>query len=351
MGLNDGTGVDPNADPRLKAAAATAASMNAPAATAQPHPAAAAMAPPPAPPPATGQAAPPPAVSPVISTTGVTNGQTPYNPFSKGSAPGDAIGKIPVVGGTVQSGLNSVANVLTPDFLKPKLADTSPLTAAANTAYGTAAGLANERQNYQALNAPGAAGTQLQTGNYDPTRAAQLALAGNLQQTVAGTAGPSAADLQMKQAMDQSAAQQFGLASALQGRSAGGALRQASTGSANVLGQEAAAGGIQRAQEVQAAQSQLGNTLGTVAGQDINVANQNAQLDQGTQLANLKAKLDTMGLDEATKNAILQAQIASQGQGGQAAQGIVTANTSNAAAQGKADGGVLSTLGSVVGML
>lgn len=246
--------------------------------------------------------------------------------------------------------VQDVAGALTPDFMKPQLANTQPLTAAANTAFGTSADLANQRQNYQSLTAPGANAAQLNTGNYDPTRAAQLALAGNLQNTVNGTAGPSAADLQMKQAMDQAAAQQFGLASAMQGRSAGGALRQASTGSANVLGQEAAAGGIQRANEVQAAQSQLNGTLGTVAGQDINVANQNAGMNQQTNLANLSAQLNTMGLDEATKNAILQAQIASQGQGVTAAGDLVTANSANAAAQNKSNGGILGTVGSIIGL-
>lgn len=370
MALNDGSTVDPSADQARKAAAATAASMNG-GAPAPAHPAAGAMGTAPiatpgvtptsysAPVPTTTAPAPAaipapaPSVAPTIGGASTTNGQTPYDPVAPGGTIANTIGQLP--GGDkltkAIAPVQGLVGALTPDFLTPKLANTQPLVGAANTAFGTSAGLANERANYQPLAAPGAVGTQLQTGNYDPTRAAQLDLASRLQATAAGTAGPSAADLQMKQAMDQSAAQQFGLASALQGRSAGGALRQASEGSANILGQEAAAGGIQRAQEVQAANSQLGSTLGTVAGQDIGIAGQNATMNQQTQLANLSAKLNTMGLDEATKNAILQAQISSQGQGVTAAGDLVKANTANADAQNKANGGVLGTVSGVLGML
>lgn len=147
---------------------------------------------------------------------------------------------------------------------------------------------------------------------------------------------PSAAELQMRQQASRNAAQQYALAATLQGRSPGGALRQASIGDAMVQGQTNADAGTLRATEQANARNAYTTALGGVRGQD-----------QQTELANLNAKLTAMGYDVQTKNAILAAQLQAQGYDVSTANAIIAAQTAAADSANKFKGGVIGTAGAV----
>lgn len=160
---------------------------------------------------------------------------------------------------------------------------------------------------------------QINTGNYDPTRARQLGLADLLTGAARGE-GPSGAGLAAQAQRDAALSQASALQAGRRGRSAV-AGAQMGTLAAQMGNQQASQNeAIGRANEMATARGQLGNTLGQVAGQDIGIAGQNAGfgqqagmfnagqlqnmaqynagLNQQTNLANQNAQLQQTGLNQ-----------------------------------------------------
>lgn len=191
--------------------------------------------------------------------------------------------------------------------------------------------------------APQASGGGFTAANspYESNRAALIA---QLQAMSTGQ-GPSLANQQMQQAMDRSAGQQGSLAAGAAGRGVnpGAAYMNAANQTSAQNAATSQTGANARVQEEYNAQGLLSNTLGQAIGQN----NQNSQFNAGQQqqvmLANLQAKLSTMGLDDSTKMAILNAMGGQQqpGLGQQIMAGGAMAGSYFAGAQGanKAAGG------------
>jgi hypothetical protein len=97
---------------------------------------------------------------------------------------------------------------------------------------------------------------------------------------------PSAAEIQLRQSTDRNVANQLALASALQGRSPGGALKQASDASGAINAQAAGDAAALRANEQAAARNTLAQTLYGVRAGDITPEITNAQLGNATGIAN-----------------------------------------------------------------
>lgn len=142
------------------------------------------------------------------------------------------------------------------------------------------------------------AGLAAQAG-YSGFRGAQAGLIAQLQSMAAGN-GPSAAAIQMRQAMDRAAAAQASAAAGAGGRgvNAGAAMRTAMNNTAALQSQNARDTAIMRAQEQLAATGMLGNTINQGRNSDENVNQFNASQTNQTALANLQAKLQTMGMDQ-----------------------------------------------------
>jgi hypothetical protein len=96
---------------------------------------------------------------------------------------------------------------------------------------------------------------------------------------------PSAAELQSRQALDRNMANQYALAAALQGRSAGGALKQASDATGALNAQGAADAAVLRAKEQESARAALSSMLLGVRNTDVTAENAQGLL---TSAANLK---------------------------------------------------------------
>jgi hypothetical protein len=99
-----------------------------------------------------------------------------------------------------------------------------------------------------------------------------------MQMDAAQGRGPSIAQNQLGQGISRSIAAQNAMANSARGAQAGTAQRHAALNAADLQAQGAVASGQLRAQEQQAAQQQLGNTLATARGQNIDLAQSNAQL-------------------------------------------------------------------------
>jgi hypothetical protein len=112
--------------------------------------------------------------------------------------------------------------------------------------------------------------------------------------------GPSAASLQMRQAMDRAAAGQASAAAGAGGRgvNAGAALRNASNQTAALQAQNARDTGMMRVQEQLGAISQLGSAIQGARGQDQSLAQFNAgQVNQMTQ-ADMQAILQQYSINQ-----------------------------------------------------
>lgn len=114
--------------------------------------------------------------------------------------------------------------------------------------------------------------------------------------------GPSVADAQLQSANQQALAQQQALAAT--GRGGNAALRQRSamSNAANTAAQLGSQSVAQRLQEQQAAQGLANNIFGQARGQDINVANlalQNRQLNDQTQMGLLRQLLNNSQAQQA----------------------------------------------------
>ena len=223
---------------------------------------------------------------------------------------GNDINKIPVVGNLVGSALGT----------KPAAqADTSGIKQAQANAFGVEDALAKERAAYR--------------GQYNTRTNATLGGAGmdaitQLQQAATG-AVPSAAEIQLRNQAARNAANSFGVASALQGRSPGGALHQALVNNAGAQAQTNSDAAALHANEMANARGQL---VGAIQGQQQNQLG----LRQGdiTQQGNL-----------------LSGQTSALNAGTSAATGLANANATNAAAQNQATAGALGILGGVTNKL
>ncbi len=168
--------------------------------------------------------------------------------------------------------------------------------------------------NNRGANAP-QMGAAAQSANspYEQNRGALIAQL----QAMASGKGPSLAMNQMRNAMGQNTANQNSLASGAAGRGVnpGAAYMQASNSSAAQNAQAMQTGANGRVQEEYNAQGLLSNTLGTAIGQNNQNSQFNASAQNAQMMANLQAKLSTMGLNQAQTDALLQMFQQAQGNG------------------------------------
>lgn len=226
---------------------------------------------------------------------------------------------------------------------------TTPGTAAyAHSQASLAAEAAKSGANISASGAPGTTNPYSNSmpapapASYGTTQTSDLSRQGgalDLLTSQANGTAPSAAAIQTQQNLGTSMANQFALASATQGRHPGAAFQAAASGAATAQAADTASGAALRAQEQATAQNNLATQVGGARGQDVQ-----------TDVANLNAKLTTMGYDEQTKNALLSAQLQAQGYDVATANGIVAANVAAAASKNALNGSLFSAGGSALGL-
>ncbi len=144
---------------------------------------------------------------------------------------------------------------------------------------------------------------------YSDFRSNQAGLIAQLEAMAAGN-GPSAATMQMREAMDRAAGAQASAAAGAGGRgvNAGAALRQATNNTAALQAQSARDTGLMRVQEQLGATQQLGNVIAQGRGADEGVNTFNAAQQNTQAQANLEAKLRTLGISsQAQLNALMAA--------------------------------------------
>jgi len=122
-------------------------------------------------------------------------------------------------------------------------------------------------------------------GDEQGVRAAQMGLAEALQAQAAGTA-PSLAEQQLQRQNEMAVRQQLALAGSQRGMTPAMAQRQAAINVANLASEQGARAAELRIQEQQAARAQLADVLGQTRGLDVNLATQQAQLQQQAGLQN-----------------------------------------------------------------
>jgi hypothetical protein len=151
---------------------------------------------------------------------------------------------------------------------------------------------------------------------YSQFRQNQAGLISQLEAAANGT-GPSAAALQMRQAMDQAAGAQASAAAGAGGRgvNAGAAQRLAMNNTAAIQSKGAADTAIIRAQEQLNARGQLGNAIaqGRSADEGVNEFNAGAQ-NQNAQ-ANMMAKMQALGISTPAQLQALQLAMQAAGPG------------------------------------
>ena len=137
----------------------------------------------------------------------------------------------------------------------------------------------------------------------------QAGLIAQLQAMAAGQ-GPSAAAIQMREAMDRAAAAQTSAAAGAGGRGVnqGAAYLNAANNSAAITAQGARDTAVLRAQEQNNAIGQLGQVVGQARGADEGLSQFNANAQNQGNIANLQAQLQQLGLnDESQLRALLGA--------------------------------------------
>lgn len=218
------------------------------------------------------------------------------------------------IGGKAKSLFGGIGNALT-----PAQADLSGVKAAQDRAFGTQDQLAAERAGY---------GGYFNQGN-DTSLAAQQQ--SNINDLAAAAAGrvASPAELQLQQQAARNAANQYGLAAALQGRSPGAALRQASMGSVATQADTNTQAAIMRAKEQADARNQLITALQSARGQGQNL---------------LQTDMDW-------RKALLSGQLGALGAGTTAAGNAANASAQNAAAQNAYKGSLIGGGASILGAL
>jgi hypothetical protein len=148
---------------------------------------------------------------------------------------------------------------------------------------------------------------QAQAGQYS---AQQAGLISQLQSMAAG-GGPSAAAIQMREAMDRAAAAQTSAAAGAGGRGVnqGAAYLNAANNGAAIAAQGARDTSTLRAQEQLNAVGQLGQNLAVARGADDQMAQFNAGAQNTRDLANLQAQLQMLGLNDEGQLRALTAQL------------------------------------------
>lgn len=162
-------------------------------------------------------------------------------------------------------------------------------------------------QGYGSRQAPQAG--QAQYGSTSGFRQNQAGLVSQLEAMARGQ-GPSAASIQMREAMDRAAGAQASAAAGAGGRgvNSGAAFRNASNNTAAIQAQGARDTATLRAQEQMSAMGQLGQVINQGRGADESMSQFNAGQANNMELANLQAKLQSLGLnDEAQLKALMAA--------------------------------------------
>lgn len=194
----------------------------------------------------------------------------------------------------------------------PEKANTANLDEARGRAFGLSDQLGAERAGYPT--------------HYNPNRDERLAggQERNISDLAAAAAGnvASPAEIQLQKMAGLNAARQFGLASALQGRNPGAAMRSARLGSIATQAATNVDAAALRAQEQAAARNQLIQALASARGQGQNLL----QLDNGAQSDLLHAQLQALGIGE------------------KAAGDQFNAENKNAAAGNQFNGGILQSI-------
>jgi hypothetical protein len=169
-------------------------------------------------------------------------------------------------------------------------------------------------QKYGSMQAPQAGPAA--TGQYSKFRANQAGLISQLEAMARGE-GPSAATLQMREAMDRAAAAQSSAAAGAGGRgvNAGAALRNATNQTAAVQAQGARDTGLMRVNEQMGAIGQLGGAINAGRAADEGMNQFNAQQQNAMAQANLEAKLRSMGITSAAQFQALQMAMGAAGPG------------------------------------
>jgi hypothetical protein len=170
----------------------------------------------------------------------------------------------------------------------------------------------------------------IQRGDEQGVRASQMALAQALQAQADGTA-PSLAEMQLQRQNEQAIKQQLALAGSQRGMTPAMAQRQAAMNIGNLAAEQGARAAELRIQEQQAARAQLADVLGQTRGMDVNLASQQAQLNQQAALQNAAQFNQQAGAQAQLQQ---QAALANQGEFGQTSRFNVgqalTADTTNA---------------------
>lgn len=148
-----------------------------------------------------------------------------------------------------------------------------------------------------------------QTARNSPLTGNRAALIAQLEAMARGE-GPSAAQLQMREAMDRAAGAQASAAAGAGGRgiNAGAALRQATNNTAAITAQGARDTGLMRVNEQLGATNQLGNVVGQGVAADQSLSMFNSGQENDMNRFNAQQRLQMMGInDEAQLRALLGA--------------------------------------------
>jgi hypothetical protein len=268
-----------------------------------------------------------------------------------------AVSKLPGLvgdaGGKVATGavnlVNGIGNTLSgaPD------PSTDQLTGITNTAIGSQQELDRIRQGAEAnpTAAPQAGLVQLDQTNIDPLRQRQGVALDALTAAANGTA-PSAAEIAGKAAANRAAAQAYGTAAALQGgASSGGALRAALDAQTQLQGDANTQMLINRANEQATARQQLVQGISGAETTEAGLANNNANLAQGTNLANQSADVNTRSQDINREQNLISGANASQNTAEAAAKAALDAKVQEQANANALKGAEIGAGGAVLGNL
>jgi hypothetical protein len=229
-------------------------------------------------------------------------------------------------------------------------ADLGPAIAAQNAAFGEAGNLSAERYLYRPGAAPSQERVALDAAEQEQIRQRQLASLAALEGAANGTI-PSAAEIQLRQQAARNAAANLGAARALGGRSAGGAAHAATVANAESGLETNVAGAQLRAAEQERARAALVGALQGVRGQDVDVAQANANLAQAANANNLTAQERQNQLAEEHRKTLLMAQLQAMGIGADAAAAIVNGSKANADAENKVKGGFTQGISTMAAIL
>lgn len=168
-------------------------------------------------------------------------------------------------------------------------------------------------QKYGAIGAPQAGPAQ--QAQQSQFRGNQAGLISQLESMARGE-GPSAAAIQMREAMDRAAAAQTSAAAGAGGRGVnqGAAYLNAANNGAAIMAQGARDTATLRAQEQLNAVGQLGQTIGQARQGDEQMNQFNAGAANQTSMANLQAQLSALGLTSETQLRALTANLGSSPQ-------------------------------------